>query len=100
MGRRRHITFVIRYLNVLSPNMAPNIRPNADPFSSPFLAAPLHAVILCKCSPGGTKVPEGSGPARPWSQPYEDAIWMLVPVTEGTPWEERAARTLDKSTLI
>ena len=26
--------------------------------------------------------------------------WMLVPVTEGTPWEEGAARTLDKSIVI
>ena len=57
-------------------------------------------LLPCKCCPVQMKVPEGSGPAEPGVQPCGDATWMLVPVTEGTPWEERAARTLDKSMLI
>ena len=44
--------------------------------------------------------PDGSGLARPGVQPCGDATWMVVPMTEGTPWEMRAARTLDKSMLV
>ena len=63
-------------------------------------AIPQRPETVCTCCPGLMKVPEGSGPARPGVQPCGDATWMLVPVTEGTPWEEGAAITLDKSMLI